>query len=116
MSATQPETMGNHCDATFREIVTAGWANRSDGDVESPTGAFALVTITLAELPELMEAVGIDWHLDAAKQDLVGSFNVIENEQGQVWVLRYDSAKSATLAYEARVQSFERWHAQGEED
>lgn len=32
-------------EGLFREIVTAGWANQSDGNVEAPTGYFAKVTI-----------------------------------------------------------------------
>lgn len=41
----------------FREIVTAGWANMSDGSVESPVGHFAAVSIEPAEVTELVEAV-----------------------------------------------------------
>ena len=40
---------------TFRSIVTAGWANLTDGNVESPQGYFSLVHIEPNELSQFAE-------------------------------------------------------------
>ncbi len=39
----------------FREAVTAGWNNLSDGNVEAPTGHFAIISIEESELKEFNE-------------------------------------------------------------
>lgn len=53
-------------DRTFRNICEAGWANESDGDVESPYGHFSLVEIPEpgGELDELIAACEVGREYD----------------------------------------------------
>src|SRR5689334_16906680 len=55
--ATLGTQVNTELTKAFRQIVTAGWANKSDGNVEANTGHFALITIEPNEMPELIDAV-----------------------------------------------------------
>jgi hypothetical protein len=93
----------------FRTIVTAGWANLSDGNVEAPTGAFSLVHIEPTELDELMLAV-----FDGADLPVrlyPGSYFVHEDSDGNTTVTEYITLNRALEAYNSLVREFAWWDA-----
>lgn len=90
---------------TFREIVTAGWANKSSGSVESPTGAFALVLIDPSELTELVEACEIETPL------YPGSYLVVEDSDGNTELIEYLNHQRAKEAYRHAEREYAIWSA-----
>jgi hypothetical protein len=53
------DTIGN----MFKALVTAGWANESDGDVESVTGHFAIIDMSTERdmMRDVCEEMGVKW-------------------------------------------------------
>lgn len=91
----------------FRQIVTAGWANLSDGDVESPMGHFAVVHIEPAELRELVDAVFED---DAEFGTIYpGSYLVVEDSDGNTTLHEYVSLNATMSSYNALQAEFSKW-------
>lgn len=64
----------------MQTAITQGWANQSDGDVESPTGYFARVEIG-ADWEEMRDALEYDG--DKPKD---GHYCVVEDSNGSVWI------------------------------
>lgn len=94
----------------FRQIVTAGWANLSDGNVEAPTGHFALVHIEPAEMRELMEAVFEDEPEPVTIYP--GSYLVLEDSDGNTELLEYYVLDGALEAYNRNMREFALWGPQ----
>lgn len=98
-------------DGLFREIITAGWAVKSDGNVEAPSGAFSIVEIPdhTGELIEMRDAITCDENrppdqyqfLDAWPK--AGWYFVTENSIGQVYraKLSKEQAEEMYRLYEA---------------
>lgn len=99
-------------EALFDAIVSGGWANRSDGDVESPTGHFALVSNSREELPELRQAFSdvIDTYGDVSDDDLIGHFIVTTDSDGFVDVTRYPSVVSAASEFVTLSRRYTAWN------
>lgn len=68
----------------FQQVVTEGWANLSDGNVEAPTGHFAVIQIDDNELGEVRDA--FDSSLIEA-----GSYLLIEDSDGNAALHTYPS-------------------------
>jgi len=106
---------GRH-DSLFREIITAGWAVKSDGNVEAPTGAFSLVEIpdTTGELTEMRDAITCDENRPPDEYQFLtawpsaGWYFVTENSLGQVsrWMLDKARAEKMYALYE---EMFSEW-------
>jgi hypothetical protein len=94
----------------FRQIVTAGWANQSDGNVEAPTGHFALVNIAPAEMGELKDAVfGDEPDTDDYKMLYPGNYLVEEDSDGNTTVTEYLSEARALAAFVQLQREFVLW-------
>ena len=95
-------------EGAFRAVVTAGWGVKSSGDVEAPTGHFAVVEIPEhageraemraavfdgdAEAAEGFDCLDAGWYL--VTEDSNG--NVSYSRDSQVWVnRRFDELDAA---------------------
>lgn len=98
----------------FRTIVTAGWANQSDGNVEAQGGHFALVTIMPSELQELTEAV-FDQPGNELDGALIrpGAFILFEDSAGNSTLIEYASERSAQNQYDECEARYNDWMADG---
>ena len=92
------------CRAMAR-IVTGGWANLSDGNVESPTGHFAVITIEPAERAELLAA--FEGELEASPYP--GSYLLVEDSDGNKTVTEYLTHTSAMGEFARLQQSYTDW-------
>lgn len=92
------------CRAMAR-IVTGGWANLSDGNVESPTGHFAVITIEPSERAELLDA--FEGELEASPYP--GSYLLVEDSDGNKTVTEYLTHTSAMGEFARLQQSYGEW-------
>lgn len=92
----------------FREIVTAGWANLSDGNVEANTGHFALVHIEPSELEELKLVF-------ESRDDFVvpypGTYLIEEDSNGNTTVTDYPTLDGCLESYNRLAREFAIWDA-----
>ncbi len=100
-------------DNTFKTIITAGWNVKSDGDVQSPTGHFALVEIPLhaGELAEMLDACDLDPTQHAIPME--GWYVVRENNDGLVEYFGYPHSgpgkREAEAQYARHERDFSSW-------
>lgn len=88
-----------------RTIVTDGWANQSDGHVDAPTGAFALIILEPAEVDADFLAT---WDLTSA--DVTpGYYLEQQDQQGNTSVTEFDTEWEARAAYTALEQQYQEW-------
>lgn len=107
----------------FRQIVSAGWANKSDGHVESPVGHFSLVTISPTEMTELVAGVFADHPYDPAQfcakcdgfcQGLEsplypGAYIVMEDNDGNTHVTEFLSDAAAERDFDESAKAYGVW-------
>lgn len=88
-------------EALFQAMVTDGWFTASSGDVEAPSGAYAYVTNTYAEVASILDAFEDTTAVYGVPADaeIVGSFVVVEDSQGFVSIERYDAQLADGTAY-----------------
>lgn len=97
--------------AVLQAMVSGGWANESDGDVESPQGHFARVTVEPAELEECVNAfedVIAVYGLED-ENTLIGHFLVREDSQGFVHVTEYDNPIALTRDFQELQDAYALW-------
>jgi hypothetical protein len=93
------------------QVVDAGWANKSDGGLESSFGRFALITITPNEISELYSAVFNDDHTPSATLQ-PGNYLFCQNNE-EALALDFVTAVDAEYAYTLIAREFERaWKRQ----
>jgi len=93
----------------FQQIVTSGWANLSEGDVEAPTGHFALIHIEPNELAELTDAVFSDGDYPGPITDYVGSFLLEEDSYGNATLIEFSDLDAALESYNRLAREFALW-------
>lgn len=99
-------------ETLFEAMMTDGWMTASDGDVEAPTGAFAYVTNTSDEITSILDAFSDTVEMtEVDHADLVGSFVVHTNEQGQTFIDRVADDDEARRVFGHMQDVFEMWHA-----
>lgn len=95
-------------DALLHRMVEGMWSNQSTGDVNAPTGAFALITISDAEKNECAAAFADDLtELDVHMP--IGAFILREDSQGFITVDEHPTAAAATVAYRDLERTYEAW-------
>jgi hypothetical protein len=98
----------------FRQIVTAGWSEQSDGDVSAPSGHFALIPLSARDLPELVDAC-----FDGEDPGVLignGHYILIEDSDGNSTLHVYapDTPENAYLArdeYTGRANEYDNFIA-----
>ena len=102
-------------DNLFKAIISAGWNMKSDGDVESPSGFFALVEIPdhYGELAEMQDAVG-DETVDDEWPD-TGWYVSYENSDGLIFVLECASQHVAERTYDEFEEQYNTWASDSDE-
>lgn len=90
-----------------QQIVTAGWANLSDGDVDAPGGAFALISIEPAELDNLIDSV-FDGEEPPVKI-YPGNYVVVEDSNGNAEIHEFVSHEGAMRAFEFKSKYYTKW-------
>lgn len=108
-------------DNLFKQIVTAQWGVKSNGDVESPTGYFGLVEIPshVGERNEMRDAVfGDEPFSDDEFTNLTswpdaGWYITQEMDSGIIWVYRMASQAGAEREYAKLERTYAEWDADG---
>ena len=98
-------------EAVLQAMVTGGWANESDGNVEAPTGHFARVSNSEAELSEVVQAfddVITAYGMDDTSE-LVGHFLITEDSNVIVFVSNYDNTIALTRDFQSLQDSYAFW-------
>lgn len=108
---TVPMNSGRDLDTAFKAIVAAGWAMKSDGNVEAPTGYFAKIPISKEELPELMDAVF--GHVDDPDEVTIepGYYVTKENSDGIIWIWKYNAKFLMDSHYASLEREYAEWSA-----
>jgi hypothetical protein len=99
-------------EAVLQAMITGGWANESDGEVEAPTGHFARVSNSEAELSEVVQAFEdvITAYGMEDTRELIGHFLVVEDSQGFVHVKGYDNPIELTRDFQALQDAYAEWN------
>lgn len=102
-------------EAVLQAMVTEGWANESDGMVDSPTGHFARISNSETEvlgwpggISTVFAEVIATYEMDD-ERELIGHFLVQENDQGFVTVTSFTNPVDLTRAYEELQNAFALW-------
>jgi hypothetical protein len=94
----------------FRQIVTAGWANKSDGNVEAPGGHFALVSISDDEYDELVDAVFDGQDMSGQpRESYLGHFIVEEDSDGNTELIECKNLHEAENVYHSALREYNIW-------
>lgn len=93
----------------FQQIVTAGWATKSSGNVEATSGAFALIHIEPAELEELKAACELELSI------YPGHYVLEEDSDGNATLTEYLSKWGADIAYAELDATYTSWMIEGGE-
>jgi hypothetical protein len=99
-------------DASFRDIVSAGWAEKSTGTVESALGHLAFVPISAEDLRtdvqgSLWEAVFMDWPELPVPEP--GFYLVREDDAGFVFVHEYATRLEAERDFADFEKESDKW-------
>ena len=98
-------------ERNLRALVTAGWANESDGHVDSPMGHFAIIDL-VNDRHEMADVLEIDEdELPAAHYYLV-----VEDSNGNVDVSTYYMFSSAEDEFRDLQQHYVLWADDGEDE
>lgn len=97
-------------EAVLQAMISGGWANESDGDVDSPVGHYARITNTPAEMHEVSLAFADVMSTYECESDaLVGYWLVVEDSQGNVSVTSFDNEYLLTAAYMDIDDAYSMW-------
>lgn len=110
------EVLTSTWDNLFKVIIGNGWAEVSDGDIDSPVGYFALVPIGATDLVDapgnLRAEFADDWpNVSLANEPRLrtGWYITMENTRGIIWVFRFRNEADARAEYLARELEYNTW-------
>ena len=101
-------------ESIMQALITAGWNNKSNGDVESPTGHYAVVEIPKDdnELADMVDAI-LDMATGAEIVALCtsgrGFYTVTENSYGHVFINGPYTEKQTTEWFESKDDAYGEW-------
>lgn len=102
-------------DEVLYVMTCEGWSNQSDGNDASPTGWFARVSNSEAELASIVDTFGDDLiTAEVAPSSLVGHFIMTESTQGFVSVNEYPTEDAAKADYALLAEEYLAWHGEDE--
>ena len=100
-------------DEVLHSMALQGWSNKSDGDVECPTGYFSLICNSTGELEQILGP--FSGEIASAEltdtNELIGNFLVIEDSQGFVHVWEYATVLAAQAEYRELENEYVNWSA-----
>lgn len=101
-------------DNFFKTLVTGGWANESDGNVEAPSGYFAKVIIRDNEHAEVVQAFGEEYESISGNEDdkrfaTTGFFGTLEDSNGFIWVTKFTDEADLDDWYAGLQEQFSTW-------
>jgi hypothetical protein len=98
-------------EALFDAMITGGWANESDGHVESPTGHFARISNAPNELSEIRQAFSdvTDAYGMPSDDDITGHFLVMTDSQGFIHITRYHAESDLIRRYRHLCEEYFAW-------
>jgi hypothetical protein len=100
-------------DEILGEMGLAGWANKSTGSVESPTGYVEAISNSEAELIEIHDAfeetIAEMARFGFTPEQLLGHFRLITDEQGFVTVTQYRRLQDLEQDFEAADAEYSAW-------
>jgi hypothetical protein len=105
-------------EALFDAMITGGWANESDGHVESPTGHFARISNAPNELSEIRQAFSdvTDAYGMPSDEDITGHFLVMTDSQGFIHITRYHAESDLIRRYRQLEDQYADWADEGDGD
>lgn len=104
-----PMNSNRELENAFKQIITAGWAMKSDGNVEAPCGYFAKIPIAPNELSELLDAV-----FDGDVPEVTiqpGYYFTKEDSAGNMWIWKFDNKYLMDAFYRIFEREYENWSA-----
>lgn len=101
--------MNSTKETAFRTLVTAGWANVSDGDTKATTGFFAMIDMT-TERP-MMTQVLVEAGIEPQVIDRIesGWYMVTENDDGLIFIAGPQQENRVSQWYEAKAAEYAAW-------
>ena len=118
--ADQGKLLSSKYDNLFKAIVSGGWCVKSDGNVEAPSGYFALTEIPShpGEFQEMMDALnaGEPASMQHKAEDFPtpGWYVSMELNTGLIYVVEYPSRPSAEKTYQELNENFTNWATEDE--
>jgi hypothetical protein len=111
LSVERGETMRTAVEALFDAMVTGGWADEASGDVESPTGHFARLSIVAPDARRALDAFAdvVSAYGTPSLDDITGHFLVRTDSQGFLSIERYDSVTELKNNFEELESEYGRW-------
>ena len=99
-------------DQILDQMSLEGWANESDGNVESPTGYFSRISNDVADIVSIIDAFGefafsIDENFDFSL--LVGHFIIVTNSSGFLYVFEFGNEADTKREYDTLVSEYSTW-------
>lgn len=111
-------------ELVMQAIITAQWSNNSNGDVEAPTGHFAIVerpshpgelNDMLAAIEDMDDPDNIDM-IHAFEDAEPGFYAVVEDSNGLVHITGPHTQQEATEWFTKAEDAYAEWNAQDEND
>lgn len=98
-------------ELAMQAIISAGFNETSDGDVESPTGHFAVIERPEdpKELAGILESINDPEEQEAFSAHEVGFYEVIENSQGFVYINGPVDRATAMVWFNANQYAYTLW-------
>lgn len=93
------------------EIVSAGWANASDGNVDAPTGFFARITIEPNEIASVRDAFDLPEEYDPPRYTLFQ-----EDSSGFIHLTFLPTEVELLAAYDLLSDQYSEWNTEGYTD
>jgi hypothetical protein len=125
MTAPTKGKYNNLRDSLLHFLCENGWANRSSGDVESPTGYFWLISLTWEDVkPENTEFTSLieEWLTDnyvpdvrEVREAIEGTWIIVENSDGLVFSFPYVWGSEGSERYTGLVAQYNEWADQDDE-
>jgi hypothetical protein len=100
-------------DEVLGEMGAQGWANRSTGSVESPTGYVEAISNSEADLIEIHDAfeetIAEMSRFGFTPEQLLGHFRLITDEQGFVTVTQYRRQQDLEHDFDEAEAEYSAW-------
>lgn len=110
-----PRFLSSRYDRLFKSIIGIGWAVKSDGEVDSLSGFFALVEIPAheGEFNELLDALNVGQPealcYEESEFPASGWYTTVETSTGFIYVFEHATEAAAVEAYKESLYKYMQW-------